>query len=165
MKTIKKVKNIPENSAILDGFGKVHFHDTYRIFARTDKNIVEVAREIMKLPTWVVILFRLRNAIVGFFGLKTGENLGENAGENARENSGENATFPTISQTENEVVQGLADSHLDFRVSFIRDPAAGTILLTTVVHFNNIWGRIYFFPVKPFHKIIIKVLLKRYVKS
>jgi hypothetical protein len=149
MRAVTKLAAIPEGSVILDGFGEVHFHDTGQIFARTDRNIGEVADEIMTLPAWVVLLFRLRNAIVGCFGLKTGDD----------------ASFPIISQAENEVVKGLGDSHLDFRVSFMKDPARGTISLTTVVHFNNVWGRVYFFPVKPFHKIIMKALLRRYLKS
>jgi hypothetical protein len=30
----------------------------------------------------------------------------------------------------------------------------------TIVHYNNIWGRLYFLPVKPFHKLIIRTMLR-----
>lgn len=147
MKAVIKLAAIPHNSAVLDGFDEVHFHDAYQIFAKTDKGIAEISNEIMMLPYWAVALFKLRNAIVGVFGLKAGK---------------AEAAFPIISQTENEIVKGMPDRHLNFRVAFIKDPDAGTISITTAVHFNNMWGRVYFFPVKPFHKIIMRTLLKRY---
>ncbi|MDR2968944.1 MAG: DUF2867 domain-containing protein [Tannerellaceae bacterium] len=150
MKTVTKLTAIPENSAVLDGFGEVHFHDTYQIVAKTDKSAAEISKELMQLPAWASWLFKLRNAIVGGFDLKAGKS---------------DVAFPVISQTDNEVVSGLGDTHLDFRASILKDPAAGKISLTTVVHFNNVWGRIYFLPVKPFHKIIIKSLLLRYLKN
>lgn len=92
-------------------------------------------------------MLKLRNTIVGVLGLKIG---------------GAEAAFPVISQTENEVVTGLSDKHLNFRASILKDPAAGTVSLTTIVHFNNAWGHLYVLPVKPFHKIIMRTLLKRY---
>jgi hypothetical protein len=60
---------------------------------------------------------------------------------------------------------GEDDKHLNFRASILHDKAEGTIYLTTLVHFNNVWGRLYFLPVKPFHKIIMKTLLTRYLKK
>ncbi|MDR1119950.1 MAG: DUF2867 domain-containing protein [Dysgonamonadaceae bacterium] len=27
--------------------------------------------------------------------------------------------------------------------------------LTTIVRFHNVWGKIYFLPVKPFHRLIL----------
>jgi hypothetical protein len=149
MKVVRKLTAIPEYSAVLDGFGEVHFHDTYQISTKTDKNAAEISKELMRLPAWASWLFKLRNAIVGVFGLKAGKS---------------DVAFPIISQTETEVVSGLGDTHLDFRASILKDPAAGTISLSTVVHFNNIWGRVYFLPVKPFHKMIMRSLLKRYLK-
>jgi hypothetical protein len=149
MSRITKLPAIPDNSAILDGFGEVHFQDTYQIPARSDKPASYIAKELMQLPAWATALMRLRNAIVGIFGLKA-------------DNS--DAAFPIISEREEEVVSGLGDAHLDFRASILKDSVNGTIALTTVVRFNNIWGRVYFLPVKPFHKIIMRALLRRYLK-
>jgi hypothetical protein len=150
MTAVRKLTAISENSAILYGFSEVHFHDIYQIEAKTDKRAAEISKELMRLPAWASWLFKLRNAVVGVFGLKAGKS---------------DVAFPIISQTDNEVVSGLGDTHLDFRASILKDPTAGTISLTTVVHFNNIWGRVYFLPVKPFHKIIMRSLLKRYLKN
>jgi hypothetical protein len=150
MSKITKLTTIPQASTILDGFGEVHFSDTYQIAARSDKPAAEIARELMRLPAWATALFRLRNAIVGIFGLKSDSS---------------DTSFPLISETQTEVVSGLGDSHLDFRASILKDPTKDTISLTTVVHFNNVWGRIYFLPVKPFHCLIMRALLRRYLKS
>ena len=147
MATVTKLAAIPDGSGVLDGFGEMSFWDSYRVAARTNQPAAEIMREIMALPRWVAVLLRLRNAIVGMLGLKTG---------------GAEAAFPMISQTENEVVTGLSDKHLNFRASVIKTPT--TVSLTTVVHFNNAWGRLYFLPVCPFHKIIMRTLLKRYLK-
>ena len=147
MAAVTKLAAIPDGSGVLDGFGEVNFWDSYCVAARTDRDAAEIMREIMTLPRWVAALLRLRNAIVGVFGLKTG---------------GAEAAFPVISQTENEVVTGLSDKHLNFRASVVKTPT--TVSLTTVVHFNNAWGRLYFLPVKPFHKIIMRTLLRRYAK-
>jgi hypothetical protein len=150
MKKITKLTTIQKTSTVLNGFGEVHFHDTYQIATRSGKPAAEIAKELMRLPAWATWLFKLRNAIVGVFGL--------------RADSADTA-FPIISEREEEVVSGLGDSHLDFRASVLKDSQAGTVSLTTVVHFNNVWGRIYFLPVKPFHKLIMKALLRRYLKS
>ncbi|MDR2912137.1 MAG: DUF2867 domain-containing protein [Alistipes sp.] len=147
-KRVTKLADIPKGSTVLEGFGEVHFRDTYQIAARTDKPATEIARELMRLPAWATALFKLRNAIVGIFGLKADSS---------------DTSFPRISETDTEVVSGVGDTHLNFRASILRDPSADTIALTTVVHFNNVWGRVYFLPVKPFHKIIMRALLRRYL--
>jgi hypothetical protein len=106
----------------------------------------------MKLPNWAIALFKIRNAIVKVFGLKTDMKKGK-----------EHSTFFTlIEKNDDEIVMGESDKHLDFRASIKKDAEAGTIALITVVHFNNVWGKVYFFPVKPFHKMIIRAMMKRY---
>ena len=39
-----------------------------------------------------------------------------------------------------------------------------TFTITTVVKFNNRLGRLYFFFIRPFHKVIIRSMLKRVAK-
>jgi hypothetical protein len=62
---------------------------------------------------------------------------------------------------------GFDDKHLNFRLSAMlskaEDQAAAS--LVTVVHFNNVWGRLYFVPVRPFHCLIVRSLMKRLMKS
>lgn len=146
MKTVTTLPSIPAQSVITDGFGEVHFHDTFQIQKRTQQHADEIRMMVMEPSSLTKALLRLRNSIVGIFGLKTGK-----------------PDFPVISKSDDEVVFGVSDKHLDFRGSFLKDPEAGTVSLTTVVHFNNVWGRIYFLPVKPFHKMLMKTTLRRYL--
>lgn len=65
---------------------------------------------------------------------------------------------------------GEDDKHLNFRVSFLlhqhtAQPHHYTFTLSTTVHINNGWGRLYFLPVKPFHTIIARKMIKGIVKQ
>ena len=154
MKKVIKLNVIPEKSLILNGFGKVHYYDAYQIEKQTELSAEEISKDIMKLPRWVILLLKLRNSIGGFFGLKKTD-----------KKIGEDDFFTLIEKNENEIVAGETDKHLDFRTSVMKNTAENTISLITIVHFNNVWGRIYFFPVKPLHKIMIRTLLKKYLKG
>jgi hypothetical protein len=153
MRKIIKLSTIPKKSLILNGFSKVDYYDSYQISAKTEKSAEEISKELLQLTGWTIALLKLRNSIVKVFGLKT------------ETNKKQDTFFMLIEKNEDEIVMGEADKHLDFRASVMKNRLENTISLTTVVHFNNIWGRIYFFPVRPFHKIIMKALLKRYLKN
>jgi len=151
MKTVTKLTTIPENSVITSGFDKIDYFDTYRVVKITNDNAEKIAAEIFKLPNWALWLMKIRDFIVGFFGLKT-----------SKEKRVEQATyFQTIVQNENEIVMGENDKHLDFRTSVLVDREKSFIYLITVVCFNNFLGKIYFLTIKPFHKIIVKSILNR----
>jgi hypothetical protein len=106
---------------------------------------------------------KLRDIIVKGFGLKTGDkndiiiephySIGSKA-----------VYFTVLDRNENEIVMAENDKHLNFSTSVMveKDPASSTINLSTIVQFNNFFGSLYFLPVKPFHRIIIKSLLKKY---
>jgi hypothetical protein len=149
MKKVIQLSAIPESSTVLHGFGRVDYQDIYQVEKTTDKRAEEISREIMQLPDWVKALLKLRNLAVGAFGLKTDKNTTKPA-----------TFFTPIENRADEIVMGEADRHLDFRASIIK--TENKIALITLVHYNNVWGKVYFFLVKPFHKIIMKTLLKRY---
>jgi len=151
MKTVTGLTTIPDNSVIASDFGKIDYCDTYRVVKATNDTAKKIAAEIFKLPEWVKWLLNIRNSIAGVFGLKTGKEIRE----------GQTAFFQIIEQRENEMVMGENDKHLDFRASVLIDRENSIIYLTTIVRFNNIFGRLYFIPVKPFHKIIVKSCLSR----
>lgn len=152
MKKIIKSNIIPEKSIILNGFPKVDYFDRYSIRKETDRSAEEISKELMKMPNWVIALMKLRNSIVKVFGLKTD-----------KEQNDQNSFFTLIENCENEIVMGEVDKHLDFRASIMKEASENTISLITVVHYNNALGKVYFFFVKPFHKVIMKTLLKRYL--
>ena len=154
MGKISKLKAIPKESGILNGFSHVDYFDAYEIEKKTDKSAKEISKEIMRLPNWADFLFKLRNALVSVFGLKVD-----------KQNEGEETFFTLIRENDNEIIMGEDDKHLNFRASIIIDKSKNTISVITLVHFNNLLGKAYFLPVKPFHKILIKTILKRHLKS
>lgn len=75
-----------------------------------------------------------------------------------------------FSQTQNEVILGEDDKHLNFRVSLFleRQPNETTnknLTVSTTVEFNNWLGRLYFLSVRPFHKLIVPAMLKGIIKE
>jgi hypothetical protein len=164
MKKVVKLDHIPDNSLILIGFEKIDYSDTYKIKIKpNDDTIDKITTKIFKTPKWVDNLLKLRNFIVKGFGLKT-----DATKEKIIEpyySIGSRAVYFTVSdRNENEIVMAEDDKHLNFRTSvmIVKDTASSTIYLSTIIQFNNFFGRLYFLPVKPFHRIIIKSLLKKY---
>lgn len=124
----------------------------------TLEDVVQAAN-IMKSPSWIGILFSLRDSIVRWFGIKTKEDYRPSSG-----NRSSVAMFPILQQNADRIVAGDDDRHLNFRVIIrLQEQSNGIYRLSfrTLVQFNNMIGRIYFLPVKPLHRIIVPVMLKR----
>jgi hypothetical protein len=155
-----KLHKIPENSAIAKGFGEVHYVDSYCVKKATDDSLQKVTADIFALPAWVHGLLRMRDFIVKPFGLKTGKEMA-----NDKDKSAEGYFFPVLELLDNEVVMGESDAHLNFRASVLINRSEALIFITTVVHYNNFLGRLYFFPVRPFHGIIVKICMKRLINK
>lgn len=73
------------------------------------------------------------------------------------------ALFEVWDRNETEIVTGQRDKHLDFVLAFKLEKHEHeyTLLLTTVVQINSILGKIYFWIVKPIHKLIMPILTQR----
>ncbi|MBC8258110.1 MAG: DUF2867 domain-containing protein [SAR324 cluster bacterium] len=76
------------------------------------------------------------------------------------------AIFEVLEKNDIELLTGQTDRHLDFNLSFISyiKNNNSIIELATIVKFHNIFGKIYFFFVRPFHKLYMKKILKRMTK-
>ncbi|MHC1774946.1 MAG: DUF2867 domain-containing protein [Lentimicrobium sp.] len=166
MSKVQVIKRISEKSIILDGFDKIHYLDCYRIHMQSDFGIDKITTEIFRTPKWVNILMSLRNNIVGLFGLNTGS-IEEKNIEPYYPVGSKAVYFQVLKRSENEIVMAENDKHLNFRTSVFveRAQTRTSIYLSTIVHYNNILGRLYFLPVRPFHKIIVKSLLRRYANE
>lgn len=153
----------PENSLIYKDFGKIDYCDSYQISKSTDETIDNITTEVFRIPNWVDLLIRIRDSLVRLFGLKTGNEKNFTKSISYSIGAKPGGYFAVIDRSENEIVMGENDKHLNFRVAVMKKKSEQdcSIYLTTIVKFNNIWGRIYFLPVKPFHQIIVKSLLKR----
>lgn len=105
----------------------------------------QAAERGLALPGWADALLRLRNTLVRPFGLKTGEP--------------DKPIFPTCLETDDELVLGTDDKHLNFRIGVIRN--GGRIYMSTWVHPHNLWGRGYLAAVMPFHILISRGAVAR----
>jgi Protein of unknown function (DUF2867) len=71
--------------------------------------------------------------------------------------------FPVVSETPGRLVAGLNDKHLDFRV--VVDIATSghgqCVTATTLVLTHNLLGRIYLAIILPFHRLVVRALLRQ----
>lgn len=100
--------------------------------------------------------------MVSIFGLKTSGKLTDRQKQLDAftcEPGEQLALFKVFNKTDNEVILGEDDKHLNFRVSLFLDHKKSetkkkTLTITTTVEFNNWFGRLYFLPVRPFHNLL-----------
>ena len=152
--------SLPQNSILKDTKKAVDYIDSYS-FETTNNNLSMSELYILifsTTPKWVDYLLRLRNKIVSVFGLKTEEKKQTHANFSIGDKVG---IFKMYAIQKNEIVAGEDDKHLNFRVSIYREvDLKTTVTVSTLVYYNNIFGKIYFAIVAPFHKLIVKSLLK-----
>ena len=117
----------------------------------------EAARHVINsAPRWYYHLLALRNAIVRPLGLKTAL---DTAAMTKVDTIG---VFPVISETDDCVILGLDDHHLNFRIVFETEALERNRTLVrsiTLVRRNNTLGRIYLAAVLPFHNLIVPAML------
>lgn len=164
----------PQNSILFPRSEKYDYFDSFGVNVNDENNRLRLTDTLKifsgPVPTEIKWLFNLRDKIASFFGLKTARDIKNTRQQNFPElKPGDQiGIFRFFEKSENEIILGEDDKHLNFRVSLILNAAGSRkkeIVITTVVEFNNRFGRIYFFIIKPFHRIIVPVFLKRKIKS
>lgn len=147
------MKNRPTNS-LIEKYLPADYVDAFsRVVACkhviTPEEFINLA--FKQLPKWIDWLMKLRNAIVKPLGLDTQSRF----------------TDMIHSQNLNELIFGMPDKHLSFYVSLwcgeYKD-SKQELRITTVVKYNNWFGRIYFFVIRPFHGVIIQSILNNVSK-
>ncbi|WP_432286075.1 DUF2867 domain-containing protein [Aminobacter sp. BA135] len=117
------------------------------------------SRAFGRKPAWIGALMALRHVLVRPFGLKTRE---EDISTAERK-----GMFPVIDQSASQIVLGLDDRHLDFRLLVeVREMGEGRqeVSALTLVKPHNMFGRVYLAIVTPFHKIIVPAMLAQVAK-
>ncbi|NNG02043.1 MAG: DUF2867 domain-containing protein [Desulfobacteraceae bacterium] len=171
---IEQYNSLPIDSIIARNYGDdIHYTDSFRMeFCNSEGLSVDYLATLFFTwsPGWVKILLSMRDAIAGLMGLKTGSLPEPSAVDKTiRYNLGEKLVyFSLIDRSDSEIVMAEDDKHLYFRTSvFIQknpNSDVDSVFVATMVHFHNIWGRIYFAPVKPFHQLIIRRMLVHFGK-
>ncbi|MGO9172923.1 MAG: DUF2867 domain-containing protein [Rhodomicrobium sp.] len=105
---------------------------------------------------WMNALMAVRNLVVTPFGLKTPAQ-GRTGSYSAI------GIFPVVSEAPNRVVLGFDDKHLDFRVIVDAAPTGNgrRVTATTLVRTHNLLGRAYLAAVLPFHRVIVRSMLRK----
>jgi len=159
---------IPTDSDIVQLLEGAFFFDAYETdIGQNSASVLQLYLTTLKrIPPWIDFLMLLRNRIVALVGLKDlGRINAVSKGRNANSYQiGDNiGIFSIYSLSEREVILGDSDSHLNVKVSLHKLERNGKnmLVLSTIVHLNNLLGRIYMFFILPFHKIIARSVLKR----
>ena len=116
------------------------------------------------LPRVFMILVIIRETAAKLIGLKTSSKKEfENHLKNYTGEIGQRiALAEVLEKNSNELLAGLDDKHLNFRLSFVLEKCEETIQLNvgTYVMFNNWVGRLYFVFVKPIHRLFMPRIVK-----
>ena len=177
---IEKV-SFPRNSMIRESFPVIDYSDCFRSKLNTDFDLkLEhcIQSFLFNQPKWSVALMKLRNLVVKPFGLKTGTDRDINyvpvvinlaKGDKI-------AFFEVIASFDDEVLLYITDKHLDACLSVMLKktdhltclPNAKNeyeVFITTGVKFKNAFGHLYFFFIKPFHTLLMRNMISRFIQK
>jgi len=153
--TVQEITPAVDTDALLAG---AQFVDAYSIALDDSAPDARDAAERMlgRSPRWIAALLAVRNCLVAPFGLKTGAPTGAGAPERI-------GSFPVVSETPSRVVAGFNDKHLDFRLVVDVETAGHgqRVVATTLVLTHNLLGRVYLAIILPFHRPIVRAMLRQ----
>ena len=150
---MQTVTTVPADPAFIASLPGCDFADAFSVVVpRRDLDAREVSAMFFSTPpAWAGTLMDIRNAIMGRLGYKA-----------PKIRKG----FPVLRESADEVVSGLDDGHLNFR-ALMRITAEGNgsrITLTTAVATHNWIGRSYLTLIMPFHKLIVRSMMRQMAK-
>lgn len=161
------MKNIPSNSNISAYATDAYFSDCFTTeFFYDNQSALEIFIEIARAaPKWVNISMTMRNKTVSKLGLKNLGTLSDIDKDKAAIDYkvGERVgIFTLYSNSHKEAILEDRDHHLNVKVSVYIEPNGdkAQVHVSTVVHVNNMLGKIYMLFVTPMHKLIVPTTLK-----
>ncbi|WP_223609228.1 DUF2867 domain-containing protein [Chryseobacterium sp. OSA05B] len=165
---------LPEASVLSKEKAFFDYTDSFRgegLYGERNFSIAEIGNTFfISTPQWGKKMFSFRNSIVKMFGLKTGadRNIPLEPEDFKIEVGAQVGIFTIFDKTDREIIMGENDKHLDFRVSILYDKAShhtegNSLTISTTVKYHNWLGILYFLPVRPFHRLIVPVMLKKMI--
>ncbi|UUC45104.1 DUF2867 domain-containing protein [Flavobacterium cerinum] len=157
MKVIEEHVDLSEKA--LKSLVKIDFSDTFSTTNHQD-SIAEITRKIFgQSPVWIRTLFTIRNFLVRLIGLKNEKPSDYNVGLAVGQYIG---FFKVFSVDKTEILLGADDTHLNFRALIQNTSTANyNIKVTTLVAYNNQKGRYYMRFILPFHRIVVKSMVRQ----
>jgi hypothetical protein len=162
---------LPANSFIAKSFPIIDYADCFHSTCSVEQTISLndcVRFFFYQWPKWAQMLMKIRNVLMWPFGLATGKSdwKKKNVIPLITISKGRKiAFFDVVEYNDEEVLLSITDKHLDACLSvLLKKPEDHyEISLSTTVMYNNTLGKVYFFFIKPFHKLIMRTLLYRLV--
>lgn len=159
--------SVPGDSRVAGIYDAPYLADAYAIRlpedAITDPEVL--ARFLFAhQPSWVAGLLSVRDAVVARLGLKTARQLRKLSAPTGRERVN---IFRIYERRPHEIILGEDDTHLDFRLSVMREMRALStgprpyLIVSTVVHCHNRLGRTYITLIAPFHRLVVEASLRQ----
>jgi hypothetical protein len=133
-----------------------------------------IAGMLSYYPWWVVMLYRLRQVLVGLFGLVKHDKPDTPPCLTAEEISftpGEQATFFIVRKAEEEnywVSETPPDKHLSAFLGIVMEktgPVARRFTVFTAVRYRHWTGPVYFNLIRPFHHLVVWRMMKAASKN
>lgn len=160
--------DVPPSSRISHELQGAYFFDSYEMpLAHDGRSALDIYLKIIsRMPSWINFLMTVRNRVVAVLGLKNLGHLGDfnQAKESCAYRVGDRVgIFSLLSISDDEIILGDSDKHLDAKVSvckLVRQDRQ-SVAVTTVVHTHNRLGRIYMLFVAPVHRRIVPASLVR----
>jgi hypothetical protein len=144
-----------------------YFRDAYRVpLSRAELGIVDVFFAIFAHhPLWMKLLLIVRNKLASLAGLDA-PTASEILHVESRKHylvGDKISVWPIFALSDNEIVAGRNNKHLDFRLSALKMPDGNgmSVVVSTVCIVHNLSGKIYLFFVVPFHRYGVKKLMAR----
>ena len=152
---------IPNSSLYAEYIDSVDYFDAFKMDLKDETLSAELIYKGMfsTVPAWVGDLMKIRNKVVSLFGLKSvkgDSDLEFKVGNRA-------GMFHIYFISEHEVIAGEDDRHLNFRVSVLKE--GNKVTVTTLVKYHNWFGKFYMTLIKPFHRWIVQIMMKNYLKK
>lgn len=163
-----QVHAVAPNGDIAPVLAGAQFRDAFSITVDGSALNARQAAERMlgRSPRWIELLLALRNRLVAPFGLKTprpGKRTSLRTTSTDTPSTDTIGIFPIVRETPDRLVAGFNDRHLDFRV--VIDVASlgpsQRITATTLVLTHNLLGRTYLAIIMPFHRLVVRALLRQ----
>jgi hypothetical protein len=144
---------------------RAYFRDSYRVLlSRRELGVVDIFFGIFgHHPPWMKLLLIVRNKVASLAGLdaptaadilyveiKDRYVVGDKIG-----------VWPIFWLSEDELVAGRNNKHLDFRLSVLKVPGGDrtSVVVSTICTVHNLSGKLYLFFVVPFHRYGVRKLM------
>lgn len=148
-----------------------YFRDSYRApLLKEHMNMADVFFALFGYhPDWVKLVLLTRNRVAVAFGLEVPNASDiQSPTQKVHYQVGDLiGPWPIFFLSEDELIAGRDNTHLDFRLSLLRERRNGTssVVVSTVCDVNNLYGKFYLFFIVPFHKWGVKQMISRAIRS